>query len=242
MQRSLRGWLRAGGVLAGLAVAGFVSAQTAPAGSQAAADTRTNPPMTVTGCVARAGDGFSLQVAAPAAGTASSGLTSSTAGTSATGAAPSGTVTGQTPTGSTATETATPTPAAGTPGATAAPASPTYNRPTAGTTGTVSRPDTPAVTPAPAAYKLDAAAGIDLAGAVGHTVEVTGRLIATPDQKCCDTEGERQERQSSTRDADRQQQQRATRAAGPDASANPPKPLPSLHVDQLRSVATSCRP
>jgi hypothetical protein len=83
---------------------------------------------------------------------------------------------------------------------------------------------------------------VDLAGAVGHTVEVTGRLIAAPDQKCCDTEGERQERQSSTRDGDRQQQQRATRTAGPDASSTSPKPLPALHVDQLRTIATSCRP
>jgi hypothetical protein len=198
--------------------------------------------MTVTGCVARVGDGFSLQVARSAAGTASSGLTSSTAGTSATGAAPSGSVTGQTPTGATATETATPTPAAGTPGATAAPASPTYNQPTAGTTGSVPRPDTPGTTPAPAAYKLEAAPGVDLAGMVGHTVEVTGRLIASPDQKCCDTEGDRQERHSSKRDADRQQQESATRASGPDSSTDTAKQLPSLHVDQLRSIATTCRP
>jgi hypothetical protein len=55
-------------------------------------------------------------------------------------------------------------------------------------------------------------------------------------------EGDRQERHSSARDADRQQQQSATRASAADASANTAKQLPSFHVDQLRSIATTCRP
>jgi hypothetical protein len=252
MQRSRRRWLVASSTLTTIVTLGAAVAVTraqssdspipaAATGSQSSASPASGP-ITVRGCLTRTGGGFSLDVAASTAGSASSGLTSSAAGTSATGAAPSGSVTGQTPTGSTATETATPTPAAGTPGATAAPASPTYNQPTSGTAGTVARPDTPASSAAPAVYSLRPGPGVDLAASVGHTVEVRGRLMPGADQKCCDTEGERQEQQSSSRDADRQQQQSSTRAAGPNAAAASPKAVPSLRVEQVRSIATACRP
>lgn len=139
--------------------------------------------LTLVGCLQAApqGKGFILSDVQPSnAGTADSALTSAGAGTSATGSAPSGTVTGQTPTGSTATATSAPTPATGEPGASANPASPAYNQGdvTAGTTGTVPRPETDKASPIHA-YQVVAGAGVDLQRHAGHTVEVQGSLKPT---------------------------------------------------------------
>jgi hypothetical protein len=148
--------------------------------SEKQADTPRVEQTTLTGCLQAdpKGKGFVLTDVRPSkAGTAGSPLTSAGAGTSATGEAPSGSVTGKTPTGSTATTTSAETPAAGAAGATANPASPTFNQgdPTAGTTGTVPRPDDASATPV-RKYQLMAATGVDLATHAGHTVEIRGTL------------------------------------------------------------------
>lgn len=212
------------------------AASSDSAGTQSnAASTGANDAITVTGCVTKSGDGYMLASAGRAPGTSSSPLTSSAAGTSATGVTPSGSVTGQTPTGSTATETATPTPAAGTSGATASPASPTYNRPsgeTAGATGTVERPDAPAAASAPA-YGLKAGDGVDLAGVVGRTVEVRGKLIPGADQTCCDTDSGRHKQQSSGG--------ASMKSPAMDAPTSAAR-APMLRVEHVRQIESSCRP
>jgi hypothetical protein len=137
-------------------------------------------PITLTGCVARRGDGqgFLLTQQAGAPGSVTSPQTSSSAGTSATGDPPSGSVTADTPTGGTASETAAPTPPVGEPGTSVNPASPTFNQGSgaAGTSGTVGRADTTGAAIASASYQLRAPKGLDLAAHVGHTVEVRGLL------------------------------------------------------------------
>jgi hypothetical protein len=147
-----------------------------PAQSAAAPVTEA---LTLQGCLTAAPEGtkgFVLQNATTA-GAKSDVARTPAAGTSATGESPSGTVTGQTPTGSTATTTSAPTPAVGAAGATANPASPTFNQDaTAGTTGTVARPDTPDATTV-REYRLSATSGVNLREHVGHIVQVTGRLV-----------------------------------------------------------------
>lgn len=123
---------------------------------------------------------FRLTNARPAGSGQEESMTSAGAGASATGEGPSGSVSGDTPTGSTATETSAPTPAAGTPDARANPASGDYNRGerdlTAGTTGTVPRPEDPAETVPARRYRVAGGATLGLAGHDGHTVRIDGSL------------------------------------------------------------------
>ena len=163
-----------------LGMAGRAQTQ-APAGPKSgAADVQR---LTLTGCLQAApdGKGFTLTDIRPSsAGTTDSSLTSAGAGTSATGATPSGSVSGETPTGSTATTTSAPTPTAGEAGTSANPASPTYNQGdvTAGTAGTVPRPEDAKASPV-RTYQVIAAQGLNLKAHVGHTMELQGTLEPT---------------------------------------------------------------
>ena len=165
-------------------ISAIAIATASPTAGETRSDSQPDTPrtgsVTLTGCLQAEpqGQGFVLtDVRSSKAGTAGSPLTGAGAGTSATGASPSGSVTGKTPTGSTATTTSVETPAAGTAGATANPASPTFNQgdATAGTTGTVPRPDDAPATPVQK-YRLRAASGVTLSSHAGHTVEIRGTL------------------------------------------------------------------
>ena len=217
----------------------FVAASTILAAALLSAQDSTRAPqpapaqspapdvMTLKGCLAQGtgGKGFVLQNASTTSSTSSARTPA--AGTSATGDAPSGTVTGQTPTGSTATTSASPTPAVGTPGATANPASPTFNQDaTAGTTGTVARPDTPE-SGTVREYRLTASSGVNLREHVGHAVEVTGKLVGN------DTSG-------TAATAQVRGAARKTPVPAPRESPTATPPLLTIDVQAVQHIAPSC--
>jgi hypothetical protein len=202
----------------------------APDSSADATQSAAARTVTLTGCLQADPNakGFLLTDVNPsAAGTQDSPLSSAGAGTSASGAAPSGSVSGETPTGSTATATGTSTPAAGTSGTSANPASPGYNQgdASAGTTGTVPRPEHARSQPIQK-YRLVAASGVTLDTHAGHTVEIRGFLkptSATPPS--ADAAGTAEERRGA-------------------ATAEPTKTMrePVVEAQSVRHVAAGCQP
>lgn len=174
---------RLNALAAALAIVAPVAAAFAAQQPRAGSPGARGDAVSLVGCLeaVRAEAGFRLTDARPASREADDSMTSPGAGASATGEAPSGSVSGRTPTGSTATETSAPTPATGTPDARANPASPDYNRGegdvTAGTTGTVPRPEGGAAA-APRRYRVAGDASLDLAAHAGHVVRIDGLLEA----------------------------------------------------------------
>lgn len=176
--------LRVPGILTVVGIAAplvLASAAQQPEPSATAPDGAKVSKVSLIGCLESSPAGvFRLTNARPAGSAREDSMTSAGAGASATGEGPSGSVSGDTPTGSTATETSAPTPAAGTPDARANPASGDYNRGerdlTAGTTGTVPRPEDPAEIAPAQRYRVAGGATLGLAGHDGHTVRIDGSL------------------------------------------------------------------